>query len=153
MRRVSKKRARLNRKVQPIRDAYRWEFPQCQVPWCKADATELHEISRGAGRGASLGIRAALLHLCRFDHGQMDVLPVAGQLALKAIGDPDGYCRVTVNRLRNRADDSITAEEVAWWIDKLKEVDEPNLGPQKQPYSIRQIQAQRLRTLRDLNGS
>lgn len=124
MRRVSKKRAKLNRQVKPLRDQYRWEFPKCQVPWCKAAATELHEISRGAARGASLGERASWLHLCSFDHKQMDITPIACQLAIKAIADPDGYDRETVNALRGRMPNAITSDEVAWWVAQIQEVND-----------------------------
>ena len=120
MRRVSLKRTKHNRAVQPLRDAYRAEFPKCQVPWCRAAATELHELARGAGRKAALGVRAAWLHLCAFDHRQMDVLPVAGQLALKKLSDPKGYSRRRVNELRGRQPDAITAREVRVWTKRFE---------------------------------
>lgn len=121
MRRVSLKRQRLNRSVKSIRDEYRYMFPQCQVPWCKSQGAHVHEISRGPARKDSLGVRAALLHLCPTDHRQMDVLPVAGQLALKKLADPDGYDRVAVNRLRGRQPEAITEAEVEFWVTQFKE--------------------------------
>jgi len=124
MKRISKKRSALLRKVKPLRDQYKAMFPWCQVPLCAAKATELHEISRGSSRGKSLGVRAALLHLCAFDHGQMDVLPVAGQLALKLLADPDGYDRIAVNLLRGRQPEAISAEEVAAWVKILQRAEE-----------------------------
>jgi hypothetical protein len=53
----------------------------------------------------------------------MDVLPVAGQLALKRLSDPAGYDRVAVNRLRGRADEAITEAEVDEWVKRIWEVD------------------------------
>jgi len=99
-------------------------FPFCQVPWCRAKATQIHEISRGPARGASLGVRAAILHLCEFDHGQMDWLPVEAQLALKLLADPDGYDRLAVNVLRGRQPEAITADQVDRWVKVLQEADE-----------------------------
>lgn len=117
MRRVSAKRRSHNAAVKPVRDEYRYMFPKCQVPWCKSQGAHIHEISRGPARGASLGVRAALLHVCPTDHRQMEVLPVEAQLALKKIADPDGYDRVAVNRLRGRQPEAITEAEVLDWVE------------------------------------
>lgn len=113
MRRVSLKRQRLIRAVKDTRDEYRSEFPMCQ--WCVLEpAMDLHEIARGAGRHASLGVRASLLHLCRPCHDVMDWLPVVAQLAVKKLSC-SGYDRLEVNRLRSRAPESITEDEVDLW--------------------------------------
>ena len=115
IRRVSKKRSAVNRKTKPARDEYRAEFWLCQ--WCNASqANDLHEISRGAGRNASLSERAAWLHLCSDCHRQMNWLPVAGQLAIKRLTDFEFYDRVKVNTLRGRAPESITESEVDLWV-------------------------------------
>lgn len=101
--------------MKPDRDEYRAQFSICQ--WCSdKQASELHEISRGAGRGSSLGVRAAWLHLCHDCHEEMGRLSVPAQLAIKAISDPEGYDRVAVNRLRGRADDSISEQDVERWL-------------------------------------
>lgn len=114
MKPVSNKRQRRNRETKPARDAYRAENPWCQ--WCcNADATELHEIARGPSRDKSLSERAAWLHLCRQCHQVIALIPVDGQLAIKRISDPDGYDRVTVNRLRGREDEAINDDEVSTW--------------------------------------
>lgn len=120
MRRISKKRRQVNADADEIRSAYRFEFPWCQ--WCHRAATDLHEISRGAGRGVSLAVRAALLHLCNECHRIMDWLPVSGQLAIKKLADPEGYDRVAVNRLRGRTDNAITDAEVGLWVLRLQMV-------------------------------
>lgn len=120
MRRVSLKRQRLNRSVKSIRDEYRAEFPMCQ--WCVAEpACDLHEISRGSGRQASLGVRAALLSLCRPCHDVMDWLPVVAQLAVKKLSC-SGYDRIAVNRLRGRSDNAIDEDEVELWCRRFGSV-------------------------------
>lgn len=93
-------------------------FPWCQ--WCQEMATQLHEISRGAAREASLGVRAALLNLCAACHRIMDWLEVAGQLAIKKLSDPDGYDREVVNVLRGRARNAITESEVDAWVKRFQ---------------------------------
>lgn len=119
MKQVSNKRARLNRAVKPARDSYKELFPMCQ--WCGAETNvATHEISRGAGRSSSLGVRAALLNLCLTCHRIMDWMPVAGQLAIKKIVDPEGYDRATVCRLRGRAETDITESEVERWVSRFQ---------------------------------
>jgi len=111
MRRVSLKRQRENRAAKVVRDGLAADFPICML--CRRrDGTDTHEISRGAARGVSLGVRAALLRLCRGCHDLVQTWPVATQLAVKGLRDAEYFDRVEVNRLRGRADDSITEREV-----------------------------------------
>lgn len=121
MRHTSKKRAELIKQVKPIRDEYRAMFPKCQYPKCWRPGEEIHEISRGPARAKSLGVRAALLHLCSIHHAIVQPMPIVAQLALKKLKDLAGYCRVTVNRLRGRQDEAITEDEVDQWILKFRE--------------------------------
>jgi len=110
MRPVSKKRQRANRAAAPVRKQFAEDFPCCMV--CGRCATDTHEISRGSSRGASLGVRAALLRLCRRCHDMVQQWPLDTQLALKAVRDVEYFDRVEVNRLRGRADDAISEQEV-----------------------------------------
>lgn len=123
MRPYTPKRAKHNRQVQPIRDQYLWEFPACQYPGCQSQATDIHEIARGASRSKSLGIRASLLNLCRTHHDHVHQHPsVARDLAVKLMADPVGYDRRRINALRHRAPDAISADEVDGWVKTLSGV-------------------------------
>ncbi len=103
-----------NDSCREAREQYRHEFHRCQ--WCGTTGSEVHEIARGPGRRKALGVRAAWLHLCRDCHREIASIPPAGQLAIKWLGDPVGYDRVTVNRLRGRADNAISEAEVLVWV-------------------------------------
>lgn len=98
------------RQVKPIRDAYRNENPFCQWPRCRSIASELHEIARGAARGAALDQPAALLHLCNKHHTHAHNKPsVARDLAVKQMSGDGHYDLAKVNSLRGKV---ITQEEV-----------------------------------------
>jgi len=115
MRRRSLKGQKHDRDVAAVRSSYAKLFPICQSPWCRRLATDIHEIARGSHRQAALGERCCLLHLCRACHDEMDdysVWPIARQLAMKLLGDPEGYDRVRVNLIRGRAAEAITQDEV-----------------------------------------
>ena len=94
---------------------------------------ETHEIANGPARQRALDEPATWLRLCgrchRGPHGvhHKGHWPIVRQLALKKVCDSRNYDRVLVNRLRGRADDAITEEEVddqviemAW--DRLRRV-------------------------------
>ena len=123
MRRVSKKRGRLNRAVASVRAEFREAFPFCMWPGCGLRATDLHELARGPARGKALSERAAWLHLCAAHHAECGDYSIGGlptQLAVKRNADPFDYSRVAVNRLRGRQDDEITEAEVdAAWVELL----------------------------------
>ena len=119
MRRISKKRQRINRAAAPVRDEYRDLFPVCQIPGCRDEATELHEIARGVHRKSALAERCALLHLCRGHHLSIHYgYTLAQQYALKLFADPDGFDLVRLNRLRGRSDDAITIEEIQPYVEE-----------------------------------
>jgi hypothetical protein len=97
--------------------------------WCQVCgdhlATDCHEITRGSNRGGAVGVRAAWLALCRRCHdalGDYSIWPVVRQYALKQIVDPIAYDRLLLNRLRGRAPDSITTQEVSDEVQNLREL-------------------------------
>ena len=115
MRRISKKRQERLQLVEPLRDDYRCQFPVCQVPECSRLASDIHEISRGASRGASLGERCTWLHLCRPCHEEMgdySKWPIVRQLAVKKLADPEGYDLAAFCVIRGRAEGAINEDEV-----------------------------------------
>lgn len=76
-------------------------------------ATDTHEIARGPHRSKAKGDPAAWLRVCRECHEKyLPGMPIARQLAYKAIQDLENYNRVTVNRLRALPDDSVTEVDV-----------------------------------------
>jgi hypothetical protein len=114
MRRLSTKRAAELRQVKKARDAFLAEFRSCMMCQRKPP-TDVHEIARGASRGRAVLLRVTWLALCRDCHeeaGDYSKWPITKQLALKLLRDPEHYDRVAVNRIRRRADDAITEEEV-----------------------------------------
>ena len=115
MRPFSKARAAINREVKPFRDEYRNKYPYCQFPGCDKLGQDLHELPRGVHRAGALGVASAVLHLCRAHHDQVQPMPLVAQLGIKKLSN-SGYCRVLVNRLCGRADESVTELEVNDWI-------------------------------------
>jgi len=111
MRPVSKKRQRANRESKPVRDQLKSEFECCMLCMTSQEL-DVHEITRGASRGVSLGWRPCLMCFCRRCHDLVQNWTVAQQLCLKAIVDLEHYDRVFVNRVRGRADDSISERDV-----------------------------------------
>ncbi len=112
MRQFTPKRQKHNRAVQPIRDQFADDFPECMV--CRGNRQAYtHEISQGPARRLSLGERCALLRLCeqchRWVHAEWSI---EEQLALKGLRDPEYYDRVHVNQLRGKAPDAIDEGEV-----------------------------------------
>jgi hypothetical protein len=82
-------------------------------------AVDCHEIPRGAHREQALEHRCAWLAVCRPCHELIDDYsewPVARQLALKLLGDPEHFDLLTVNRLRGRDENAITMGDVVVWL-------------------------------------
>ncbi len=130
MRRVSKKRARLNRAAKPLRDEYKFEYQKCEVFSCSAQASELHEITRGQHRSRSLDQPASWLHLCHDCHVKMGLFTVTQQLALKKLSN-SGYDRRAVNTIRNpKTPDAITEEEVDQQVKWFQEAPLANVKAQ-----------------------
>jgi cytochrome c553 len=84
--------------------------------------TELqtHEIARGSFRSKALKSPSAWIRTCSLCHERhLDGMPIARQLAIKKKHDPEYYDRIAVNRLRNRADEAITENEVDQWTSEI----------------------------------
>lgn len=81
---------------------------------------EEHHITSGVHRKAGKEVLANLVRVCRDCHTGNESMhtgawPIARQLALKKIHDPDTYDRVEVNLLRSRQPEAITEDEVDEW--------------------------------------
>ena len=97
---------------------------------------ETHEIARGPARQAALKAPAAWLRLCNMCHDEMDSLrlwPIARQLAIKKLQDPEHYDRIKVNELRGRQPDAITEEEVDECLEPKKALGAKESGLRKRP--------------------
>lgn len=94
---------------------FRWKIGECMLCGARSLHHDIHEISRGAGRGKAVKDRRCWLLLCRRCHelcGDYAVWPLAKQYALKAIADPDWYDRVAVNEMRGRMPEAMPEVEV-----------------------------------------
>lgn len=117
---VSDKRRKLLMEVTHVRDQYRATHPWCEA--CLRRRTDdLHEITRGAGREASLGEPRVILALCRECHDAFDdpeVWPVARQAALKVSTAPTdfGVDLTIFDKLRGRAPGALDPTEVFSWL-------------------------------------
>lgn len=111
------------------RTEWSWQFDRCfacnqrhnHAAWWMRLQT--HEIARGPAKQAAMKEPAAWLRVCRQCHDAMDDYskwPIARQLALKKLRDPEHYDRVKVNELRGEAPESITEEEVDEWVEKMR---------------------------------
>lgn len=115
IRRVSKKRARLMSKVRNPRAEFLKRFTHC--PICGQPRTmHVHEIASGPAREAALSEPCAQLPACDYCNSHLltdhRIWPIAKQLAIKAVIDPENYDRKRVNELRGRAEDAISEVEV-----------------------------------------
>lgn len=118
MRQISSKRRQLTKETAPARTAFALEFPDCwhcESRWRRTfpQVLETHEMVRGVDRHKALRHRSTWIRVCRNCHDIVAAWPLARQLALKKIHDPEHYDRVEVNRLRGRADDAVSEEEVS----------------------------------------
>jgi len=132
MRMFSDKRTKLNRAAASARTEFATEFDfcfACTDEWKRNLAIpyvlDIHEMARGGSRKVAMGRRECWLRACRAHHvemGNLGVWPISRQLALKKLRDPAFYDRVTVNRIRGQADDSITEEEVSQWDAEMADI-------------------------------
>lgn len=89
LRRVSKKRAALNRKVKPMRDEYKaGECMKCR----KVPADDCHEIATAAAREQCLTEWSLVIALCRSCHSEVQNWTPATQIALLAAYRIDKAC-------------------------------------------------------------
>lgn len=115
LRPVSKKRAKLMRKVSPERNHFLAEHPNCAV--CSVGlSVDVHEIARGSHREEALEKRETWLAVCRDCHStKLESMPIPEQLALKAMQDSEVYDddgREKVTKIRGRAPGAVTESEV-----------------------------------------
>lgn len=122
MKPISKKRARLMRRVSPLRKAYLEEYTHCMVCGV-APANQVHEMARGSHREAALETPCAWLatcwscnHLLLTDASRY---PIARQLAIKFLRDPGRFDLGEFNALRGRAPGAITWEDVEIWLEEM----------------------------------
>jgi hypothetical protein len=114
MPRVSKKRKALMAKVKPFRDRYLASKLLCEV-CIKRQPVEVHEITRGPAREASLDKPEVVLAVCRKCHellGNYAIWPVSRQIAVKFLRSPTLANVDLVNELRGRAESGITWDDV-----------------------------------------
>lgn len=119
LRTKSPKRAKQDRQTTPARKAYKAEFLMCHR-CCKRPATDTHEIARGTHKAAAMKEPCTWLALCRTDHDEMgdySIWPVARQLALKLVADPNRFDLKKFNKLRGRNERAITLDEVTQYLE------------------------------------
>ena len=92
------------------RDTWKLDHPRCFI--CGSPATDCHEMARGPFKAAAMKEPAAWIATCQACHERLDGMPIARQLAYKAIGDLENYDRIVVNQLRHRQLDAVSEREV-----------------------------------------
>lgn len=111
---ASKKRAKRNREVKDFRQAFALEIGCCELCGTPSDLLDLHEISGGWARAASLDKRYAILVLDRTCHDTIELetklWTVARQAALLKLRRPNDFDLPALNRLLTR---QVCEEEVA----------------------------------------
>lgn len=98
MKRVSNKRARLNRQTKPLEDEYRCTYTRCQICFAR-QAAELHHMPRGPGKVLALGKWPCLLHLCQSCHLECTEsrISMAKQCAYKLRATPECFDLDVIN--------------------------------------------------------
>lgn len=118
LRRVSKKRAALNRSVQKRRADFRKEFSRCC--WCGESRLRDHtidEIVRGSSRGVALGDRRAWLPACYTCNSFiLTGIAIEQKLAIKLCIDPAYFDLEAINKMRGRSGHAITLADVSAWL-------------------------------------
>ena len=91
MRRVSKKRAKLNKVAKEWREEFAMELKVCE--WCRKRKPIIHEIARGSGhRLKAMVTRYATLALCDPGcHQEVGLWPRSKQLALLMLRRPSDF--------------------------------------------------------------
>jgi len=79
---------------------------------------QVHHIVRGSDRKHGEDDHPATwIRTCEWCHEhRLDGMQVEQQLAIKMLLDPGNYERVIVNRMRHRADDAISENDVARFV-------------------------------------
>ena len=99
---ISDRKRAMDRRMKPMLDEYRKEFPVCQRYGCGRAAREIHEIAAGPYREAARASRACVLHLCPVCHAALQGTAYERQLAHKMIADPEGFDIREFNRVVRR---------------------------------------------------
>lgn len=116
MRSFSKKRQAENRRMKPARDEFLMQFDVCWL--CeRAPATEIHEMTPGAGRRRGVLERATWIATCRECHEThlqpfQGLWTLVGQLALKSSFDLLHYDRELVLDIKGWQLDSVTEADI-----------------------------------------
>lgn len=119
MRHRSKKRARLERRLRPLREAYLEEFGKCVVcGWEPAD--QVHEIAKGSHRALAIAEPCTWLAVgfdCNMGRlNDYSLYPLERQLAIKWIHDRKRFDLARFNELRGRAPTAITIADIKKYI-------------------------------------
>lgn len=132
MRRVSKKRQRMNTAIKPFRDALRERVRRCEVCGCNREphALAIHEIANGPLRSKALDKEYAVLVVClnpNFQrqedcHREVQEWSEARQLALlylrrSASYDLKAYLELTNPRAPNRITQSEVDAEIEYLVE------------------------------------
>lgn len=123
MRRISKTRQALIKKVKPIRDELRAEVSCCEICGTQHGVLDVHEIGRGPCRAICLGERCALLVVCRRCHDEKlsyaSEWPEAKQLALLARRRPKDFSLADYLELTSpKAPKRIEIQEILAFMDE-----------------------------------
>lgn len=106
LRKVNPDRAKKDREYKKVREVYLRENPVCAR--CRGcPAVEIHHICSGGSRAKSLANTETWLGLCHFCHGYLQSSPIKTQ-----VRDKLDFVLATINRLRGRAENAITLEEL-----------------------------------------
>ena len=80
----------------------------------------MHEIARGSHREAAFVDPATWLVLCRNCHeklGDYRLWPIARQLALKLVADPQRFDLAKINSIRGRSEGAIDMADIASYLE------------------------------------
>lgn len=103
---VSPKRAAANREYAKVREVYLRENPYCAV-CLLCTAVEIHHLCSGGNRADSLVNTDTVLGLCHACHERVQGTKINWQVSTKV-----RQVIRTINRLRGRAENAITLEDL-----------------------------------------
>ena len=115
---MSKKRKALNRSCSPERQRYLKTAVLCDVCGTVAPK-DVHEIARGPARSKAVAERCTWLAVCRACHEELDdfkAWPLARQLAVKLVVDPEFFDLQKFNQIRGRNAKALTLVDVAGFL-------------------------------------
>jgi len=119
LRRESAKHRRQREQTSDPRQTFRETFRTCQL--CRRrKARDVHEIVRRSKSSAAVEHRCTWLALCRRCHDEEVAdyarWPLARQLALKQVTDPEHHDLETINALRGNSPTEFTAADLAPYL-------------------------------------